>query len=374
MNIFIEADSIAAERMSGIGHAALEIIRAFDRLMDTRPDIKVSIIVPFKQVGFIDQYGFKNIKIRRLPPAFKYVNYLLARTSIPVPVDLFYGRGVYIFPNYKTWFVPFSTSLTYVYDVAFKKYPEATQPKNLAYLEANFNRWLRRADKVITSSKTSASEIASFFPAHKDKIEVQYLGTDPKVYYRRPEGEIKKTLAAYGLPSDYFLAVGNIEPRKNVLGMLDAFAQYADTTQNPHNLVLVGGGGWNNQDILDRIAELQRKRYPIFRPSKYVADNDLPALYSGASALLQVAFHEGFGLSPVQAQACGTPVIASDLPVFKETLSAKNIQFVDPRDTKAITRAMGAIGTGVYGAAPKGTITLTWDDVALNLLQLTSTM
>lgn len=371
MNIYIEADSICSERMSGIGHVTLELIHAFDRLMGERPGVKATIIVPFKQVGFVTRYGFKNVRVRRLPPAFKYVNYALVRTPLPIPVDLWFGRGTYIFPNYKTWWVPMSKSLTFVYDVAFKQYPEATQPKNLAYLRANFSRWLRRTTKIVTSSHTSAQEIAQFFPEVKDKIEVQYLGVDPTMYHRRDQAEVTAALANYGLPAKYFLAVGNLEPRKNLIGMMDAYKQYADAAKNPDALVLVGGGGWNNEQILARIDELTKQGYKICRPTKYVEDADLPALYSGATALLQVALHEGFGLSPVQAQACGTPIIASSLPVFRETLTAKNVQFVDPRDVTAMAKAMQAAGKS---PVQKGDISLTWDDVALNLLQLIGTM
>lgn len=374
MNIFIEADSICSERMSGIGHVTLELIHAFDRLMGERHDVRVTIIVPFKQVGFIARYGFTHVKVRRLPPGFKYVNYALVRSPLPIPVDAWFGRGTYIFPNYKTWWVPFSKSCTYVYDVAFKQYPEATQPKNLAYLQANFGRWLKRATKIITSSNTSAQEIAQFFPEVKSKIEVQYLGVDPNMYRRRDQAEVAAALANYGLPTKYFLAVGNLEPRKNLLGMMDAYKQYADATKDPDALVLVGGGGWNNEQILARIDELTKQGYKICRPAKYVEDADLPALYSGATALLQVALHEGFGLSPVQAQACGTPIIASDLPVFKETLRAANVQYVDPRDIGAIGAALNTAGKGSLVTNPKGNISLTWDDVALNLLQLIGTM
>ena len=162
--------------MSGIGHATLEMIRVFDDTLDNKKD-KLVLAVPFGKKRFIvEKYGFKNAHVQSLPPGFKYVNYVLTRTSLPVPMDLYFGKGVYIFPNYKTWYVPFSRAVTFVHDVAFKIFPEATNPKNLVYLEKNFTRWLNRADVIISISKTSTQEVLRFFPWVKDKIQTIYLG------------------------------------------------------------------------------------------------------------------------------------------------------------------------------------------------------
>ena len=316
MRIIIEADAIVADNMSGIGHATLEIIRAMSlQVKDTRD--KLIIIIPFGKKKNILKHKLEGVSIRQLPPFYRYVNYALTRTSLPIPMDLLYGRGMYIFPNYKNWYVPFSQSITFVHDVAFKILPDTTNPKNLAYLNANFARWLKRTDTIVAISDESKREIAMYFPKYANKIVRIYLGIDKKTFYKRSPGEVNATLKKYTIKPSYFLYVGNIEPRKNLLTLLDAYKEYADTTKDDVQLVIIGGSGWNNGEILERIQQLVSDGYDINRPSRYVEDDNLPAIYSGCRALVHIALHEGFGLSLLQAQACGAPVVASNLAVFK---------------------------------------------------------
>lgn len=339
MRICIEADSIASERMSGIGHATLEMIRQLDSFIEGTSH-QLIIIVPFGRKKFLAGYDLKNASIRQLPPGYKYVNYALTRTSLPFAADLLYGRGVYIFPNYKNWYVPFSTSFTFVHDIAFKLFPDTVHPKNLTYLNDNFDRWMARTDKIVTISNQSKSEIKEAFPYLQDKVETVYLGVDKNQYAPMSYDEIKPILDKYGLKNDYFITVGNIEPRKNINILLESYKAYSDSTSSPAQLVLVGGDGWRNEDTLRQINIMQEEGYAVFRPDRYVKDEDLPALYSGARANVHVAIHEGFGLPPVQAQACGTPVIASNLPVFHEILDPSITTYVPPARPQDIADAM----------------------------------
>jgi len=367
MNILIEADSIASDKMSGIGHTVLEMITALDKAVQDSP-YRITVIVPFGRKQYAQRHKWQNISIRQLPPGYKYVNYILTRTSIPVPIDLFFGRGVYIFPNYKNWSVPFSRSITFVHDVAFRLFPETIHPKNLDYLNANFSRWLRRTNGVISISRQSASETEKFFPEVKGKIKTIYLGVDRDVFYPRKKIDVAKTLDKYGIKKDYFLVVGNIEPRKNVDGLLDAYRKYADMTPMAAQLVIVGGDGWKNQSTLDTITTMTAEGYAIYRPKKYVSDEDLPLLYSGARALIHVAFHEGFGLPPVQAQACGCPVIASSLPVFRETLNPSTVIYVDTNRAESVVRAMQQTSSVRSGRMSSVKKNLTWSNTVTQLL------
>lgn len=337
MNIYIEADSIAMKKMSGIGHATLEITRAFDVLCESDNSLRVTVLVPYgKKQSTRNRFRFKNIRIRTLPPGYKYVNYVLTRTSLPVPIDIWYGKGVYIFPNYKTWWVPFSRSITFVHDLAFQQYPETINPKNLAYLNANFNRWLKRATKIATISKSSADDIASYYPEYSHKTELVYLGVDTKMYSRQSQKHVAAVKKKYQLPKKYLLFIGNVEPRKNITGLLAAYKKYCDQESDRVPLVIVGGGGWNNEDIISEMTRLKKLGYDIRHPQQYVPDEDLPALYSGASLLVHVAIHEGFGLSLVQAMACGLPVIAGDNSSIPEVVGDAAL-LVDAHSAEAIS-------------------------------------
>lgn len=373
MKIFIEANSIATERRSGIGHATLEIVRSIQgQLKDTNHE--VVLLVPFGKKGLLDQYNLEGLSIRSLPPGHRYVNYVLTRTSLPIPVDLLYGRGVYIFPNYKTWFVPFSTSLTFVHDVAYKIYPDTIHPANLTYLHTNMPRWLKRATRIIAISNTSKDEIIQYFPEVKDKISVIYLGVDDSVYFRRSIVEIVEIRDKYGIDEDYFLYVGNIEPRKNILTLLSAYKEYIDSFNTSTQLVLIGASGWNNDEINHRITTLQKEGYNIHRPSQYVEDSDLPALYSGSRALVHVSLHEGFGLSLLQAQACGASVVASDLPVFREVLQPEGVLFVPPLESSKVADAMSMVPLRDKQITRRKRAVYTWSTTAAQLIAVTGIM
>lgn len=370
MRIFFEADSIANSRMSGIGHATLEMIMEFDRRA-SNGGIKVTAIVPFGRKKFVEKtYGWRNVSVKQLPPGFKYINYALTRTSLPIPVDFWYGKGLYIFPNYKNWYTLFSRSITFIDDVAFKLFPETIQPRNLAYLNANFKRWLRRADMVVSISRQSTKEVETAFPELKGKVKTVYLGVDQSIFAPQTKETIEKIRQKYAIDQDYFLVLGNIEPRKNIDRLLEAYKMYVDKVAERTQLVLVGGDGWNHGAALKTIKTMKNEGYNILRPEVYVEDEDLPMLYSGARVLVCVPIHEGFGLPPLQAQACGTPVIVSDIPVFHETIEPKTATFVDPYDVEAIASAL--IASKAYQERRQSNVRkdLTWKNTADALLAI----
>lgn len=369
MRIIIEADAIVATKMSGIGHATLEIIRALSKEVKLTGDTIV-IVVPYGSKPRLKKYGLSaHVAVRQLPPLYKYVNYALTRTGLPVPVDLLYGRGVYIFPNYKTWYVPFSKAITFVHDIAFKIMPEVTHPSNLVYLEANFSRWLKRTDAIVAISDQTASDIRAVFPSYSHKLSRIYLGVDKGMYFLQSLESIHAVMRKYGLKKDYFLYVGNIEPRKNLSMLLDAYKSYCDNYVRSTQLVLVGSDGWKNQEILEKIERLVADGYDVFRPVSYVEDEDLPALYSGAKALIHLALYEGYGLSLIQAQSCGTPIVATDLAVFKEILNAGGVAYVSTNGgVNEVVGAMAAVDKLRTEVDP--TPRHTWAQTAQALLRL----
>lgn len=342
-NIFIEADSIASNKTSGIGNATSEILRHLDKLAIEKK-LKVTAIVPYGRRNFVsEKYQFNNVHIRSLPPGYKYVNYVLTRTSIPLWPDMFFGRGVYIFPNYKTWSVPFSKAVTFIHDIAHIKYPHTTHPKNLKYLNDNFGRWLKRADVIATISDSSKRDIEEQFPKHSKKIVRIHLGVDTDFYKRQDDRAVNLTYKALGIPKNCLLYVGSIEPRKNILTLLDAYKRYSDQhAGHPKPLVLIGGDGWNNTDIKYKISELIAEGYQIKLPEEYVEDSMLPAVYSGAFALVHVAIYEGFGLSLAQAMACGLPVITANNSSMPEVVGNAGLM-VDANNAKQIANAIARL-------------------------------
>lgn len=373
MKIFVEADSIAYGRMSGIGHTTLEILREFDDRMATDKALQVTAIIPRHTSQIVRKYNLKNVKLREIPISQKYINYLLTRTSLPIPIDLWFGKGVYIFPNYKTWYTPFSQSITFMHDVAFKLFPKTVNPKNLVYLEANFTRWLKRATIVATITQASAQEIQTFFPGISDKLQVVPLGVNTTQYYPQPAAKVNAVRNKYRIPAEYFLFVGNIEPRKNIYSLLCAYEGYANGRTKASSLVLVGGDGWQNQNILEKIKAMQASGLSVIRPEEYVDDEDLPALYSGSLSIIQWSLHEGFGLPPLQAQACGAPVIASNIASLKEILDASNTTFLEPSDIKGMSEALSkAVKVSAKNSVNKMSFKYTWTKTVSHLLSISA--
>ncbi|PID30390.1 hypothetical protein CR983_02770 [Candidatus Saccharibacteria bacterium] len=370
MRIIVEADSIAQDTMSGIGHATLQMIKSLrSELKDSRHQLV--IVVPFGKKSYVRQHGL-DVKIRTLPPGYRYINFLLARSWLTIPAELLFGRGVYIFPNYKTWWTPFSKSITFVHDIAYKLYPETIQPSNLRYLRANMGRWLKRTTYTVSISRQSQRELIKSFPRFGYKSKMIYLGVDQSFFAPQDQLQIDAVKTKYALPPVYFLYVGNIEPRKNLTMLLDAYETYITHSRGIVGLVLVGGNGWKNAEIIQRIGSLVAAGAPIVRPNTYVQDADLPALYSGANALVLVSLHEGYGLSAVQAQSCGTPVIVSDLPVFHETLDSTAATFVSSREELVSAFAAHTGPERVGHTTPPQMHT--WQQTAKKIIDLTGIM
>lgn len=197
-----------------------------------------------------------------------------------------------------------------VHDLAFYRYPETIPwTRRLVY------RWLipqswKRADAVIADSHAVASELAALTTIH-GKIEPIHLGVDSTRYHPRPSATDESVLRKYRLAPGYFLAVGTIEPRKNISTILNAF-DVAVRQGFQGLLALVGRYGWGEPPAMES---------PWLHWLGYVDEADLPALYRNAGALLAPSIYEGFDLPPVEAMACGTPVIASDIPVHRELLT-----------------------------------------------------
>lgn len=321
-------------KMSGIGHNTLELIRHLYDSAGTET-VDVVLAVPFDRVGELKKIAPQNCKIKKIPIPIVIYN-LLGRFNMLPPLDIFLGKGVYLFPNYRNTRLIFSKSLTYIYDASFILFPEFVSPKNKRYLIKNINRWANRADQILTISKSAKKEICEHLHIADSKVTIVYCGVDTNIYKHQPNKEIQRVKNKYKISGDYLLYIGNIEPRKNLACLIKAHRQVAD--KHPGlKLVIVGGDGWQNEEINKEISRSQALDYPVIKPSAYVPNEDLPALYSGAMMLVHPALHEGFGISLLQAMACGTPVIAADNSSMPEVVGDAGL-YVDAGSVDDISK------------------------------------
>lgn len=313
--------------MSGIGHMTLETIKSLQNHSENQKTFEIVLVVCYDRVAAIQSWNFTKVKIKKIPVPTRWFNLIWKYDVIPY-MDIFLGRGTYIFFNYKNWRLLRSRSLTYVCDVGYLLYPEFVSPKNLKFLKTNVNKWVKRTSKVVAISTSARNDIVRLLNVDNTKISLIPCGVDKAVFYKRSSKEIDAFRLKYGIENNFILYLGNIEPRKNIMKLIKAYRLLPQSIRNKYALLLVGGGGWLNQPIIQAIEEAQREGYRIIRPTAYIKDEDLPTLHSAASILVHPAVYEGFGISPLQALACETPVIVSQIPSLQEVVGNAGI-FID---------------------------------------------
>jgi glycosyltransferase involved in cell wall biosynthesis len=223
-----------------------------------------------------------------------------------------------------------------VHDLSFLRYPEGFRKGNRLYL-SSFTRWsVLRARRVIAVSESTKRDVVRYYGISPDIVDVVHNGVDP-CFQPLSASETTAFRAKQGLPERFFLFVGTLEPRKNVIRLIESYAQLpADRPP----LMLVGGKGWFYDEIFACVKTLGLNddvRYVGFVPPE-----DLPKWYNAATLLVYPSLYEGFGLPPLEAMACGTPVLTSKVSSLPEVVGEAGL-LVDPTDTEALTDAMNRV-------------------------------
>jgi glycosyltransferase involved in cell wall biosynthesis len=222
------------------------------------------------------------------------------------PFQWLAGRAdLYHFPNFTIPPLSGGRCVVTIHDMSFVRHPELAEARNLAYLNAVIPDTVRRADAILTVSRFSADEIVALLKVSPDRVFPVHLGVDPAVAAPPPD-RLTATRHRLGLDRPYLLSVGTLEPRKNLPFLMDVFEHLRGWDGD---LVIAGMPGWKCEPILERLRTspaAARIRY-----LQYVAEEDLPALYAGAELFAITSVYEGFGLPPLEAMACGTPVVSS---------------------------------------------------------------
>jgi glycosyltransferase involved in cell wall biosynthesis len=326
VTIYIESTPLLDDRLSGIGHSLQSIVREISSRSKAE-GFRVVLLAPFDKMRRLkDRTVGLNVDYKPLPLPARGL-YMLWKFNLVPPLDLFLGRGIYIFPNFRNWRLARSRSLTYVHDVVHVVFPEFVSPPNRRFLQKNMPKWLRQTDRVIAVSEHTRQDIIREYGCRDSLVEVIYNGVDLKEFYLRPQSEIAAARKKYGLPAKYIMFFSTIEPRKNVDGLLEAYRRLPAGIRNGYGLLLVGSAGWLVDDTVRHIEKMQAEGFNIIWPSRYVPDDDLPALLSGAAALVHPAFYEGFGISPLQAMACRVPVVAARNSSIPEVVGKAGLYF-----------------------------------------------
>ena len=328
---------------SGIGQYTLGILRGFDSLIETgklagKPTPRITVIIPYDSKERFQSFGFKHIGYKRVPFSFRVMSGLWHRGKMP-PLDLFCGKGFYIFTRFVGMPLLFSKSSVIIYDLSFELARQYSDDRNALFLSKGVRRSIAAAERIITISQSVKGELADFYAYDLAKIVVAYPAADQQYFYKRSETEITEVKHKYGIKGDYILALSNLEPRKNLDGLVDAYCQLPKETTGTVGLLLVGVNGWKTEKLFDKIVVKVGEGYNIIRPSHYVSDNDKPAIISGAKMLVYPSHYEGFGMPPLEALACGTPTIASNNSSLPEVVGDAGIM-VESQDITGLSRAI----------------------------------
>ncbi len=227
-----------------------------------------------------------------------------------------------------------------VHDISYELYPETFSARDRAILKTLVPRTIRHAQRVITVSESSRRDIANYYNVDPEKIRVVYQSIAPNYRVLHDRAEVENVMARYGINGRYLLAVGNLQPRKNLPRLVRAFAQSKRMGAYDGRLVLVGKSMWRESQIFQEIRQHGLENEVI--ATGYIPEEDVVALYNGADAFIYPSIYEGFGLPPLEAMACGCPVITGKTSSLPEVVGPAGIM-VDPTSEEELTQAIVAM-------------------------------
>lgn len=202
-----------------------------------------------------------------------------------------------------------------IYDLSFLHFPQVLTAARRLYLRAFTGMTCKRARRVIAISHSTARDVAESFGITPDKIDVAAPGYDPDVYKPLTPDTVEAFRHSKGLPARFWLFVGTLEPRKNLVTLLEAYAQLPRGERLP--LLLGGGKGWQYDDIF---ATIERHKLDDVQWLGFLPAEELPLWYNCAETFIWPSIFEGFGIPVLEAMACGTPVIVSDTSSLPEVV------------------------------------------------------
>jgi len=198
-------------------------------------------------------------------------------------------------------------------------------------------RSVRRADVVLADSASTREDLVELLHVREERLAVLHPGVEARFAPQTEEGVVDAALQRYGIYHPFILGLGTLQPRKNFCRLIQAFDLLRRRHHVPHQLVIGGGKGWLYDEIGETIASLGLQDV-VLLPG-YVADEDLPALYSAADLFAFPSLYEGFGIPVLEAMACGTPVVTSDVSSLPEVAGDAAL-LVSSEDVDALAEAL----------------------------------
>ncbi|MCD4686448.1 MAG: glycosyltransferase family 4 protein [Anaerolineae bacterium] len=225
-----------------------------------------------------------------------------------------------------------------VHDLIYKLFPQHHKRLNYWFLNTAMPLFVRRADAIIVVSQATKNDLIRHYQTPDHKITVVHEAAAPH-FHVVSEDEVARVRAKYNLPERFLLAVGTIEPRKNLARLAESLAQLRRDDHTLH-LVVVGAKGWLYENFFERVKQLGLTDVVHF--PGYVPDDDLPAVFRAATLYVMASVYEGAGLPVLEAMACGAPVVSSRESSMPE-LGADIPRYFNPHDVQHMTDVIGSV-------------------------------
>ena len=324
------------EPKTGVGHYTFELARAL-AIASPSDDFELAYPSRYEPLTLEEDAGLplpRNLRAARVHVGFVGRHWW----SVGLPAYI-RRRGLQLFhgTNYDVPLWHRCPTVVTVHDLSLLLHPSTHEARRVRRARRRLPLMTRQATMIITPSESVRRELCERLRVSAEKV-VAVPEAPRQIFRPLPKEATLDALRRFRLDeTEFLLAVGTIEPRKNLLTLVRAFeeATRADPALARLRLVIAGGEGWLNEDLRAYVEASPARARLHF--TGYVSDRDLRALYSSCAAFIYPSLYEGFGLPPLEAMACAAPVVASSIPSLRETVADAALLF-DPTDTQALTR------------------------------------
>lgn len=333
MNIGIEATSATEIQKAGVGYYTYHLLRAIVGLQrrEHRYTFYVRAASPEIFPAREEQHSTCRVKVLHMP-------YCWAQARLPLELWR-HPQDVYFFPSpvIPLIYQP-SQSVVTVHDVAFLFFQECFAPLLRYWLRIATRLGVNRAKKIIAVSESTRQDVIAYYRVPPDKVVTVHHGISSQFHAADSE-TITRMKTRYHLDEKYILCIGTLQRRKNIPRLLEAFHRLKTTRHIPHKFVLIGRkySELPEQEIFAAIERLSLQHEVIW--TGYVEQHELPALLSGAEMFVFPSLYEGFGMSLLEAMACGVPVACSNTSSLPEVVGDCGVLF-DPYNIEDIATGM----------------------------------
>jgi glycosyltransferase involved in cell wall biosynthesis len=333
MKIGIDYSSAARQR-AGIGRYTRSLIHA---LAQFDFDNHYALYVPHDSRHLDDVRSLpENFRLARAPLNERAMVTLWQRARVPLPVEIIIGpTDLFYSPDFVLPPTRAQKKILTIHDLSFKRFPETAVPNLKWYLDAAVPRSIGRADLLLADSEATRADLIELFHVPPERVRTLYSGCDPIFRRVADARELQQVRAQYQLQKPFLLHVGTIEPRKNLVRLIEAFSKLP--RRRELDLVIAGGAGWMYDEIYaapERFGVSASVRFIGFVP-----DADLPGLYSLAEVFVYPSLYEGFGLPVLEALACGAAVVTANNSSLPEVAGDAAL-LIDAHDTDALAWAI----------------------------------